>query len=419
MANADVMSMRRGFTRWERVRLCLAAAAAVCLAFAGPLTALRALDCVGTPLSGGCLFANTGSDTSDPNDGFAVTNAGGVPMWDFVRELDAEAIGYPISQRWLEGPFTLQAFQKVILQWDPANQRMNFYNTLDVLANHYPNIKLPNVPAHQVLASDAGADFETVKQNHLALLDANPAIKARFLGERDWLNLYGLPIRYEEREVNGNPQGLQLLRAQRAVFAIWNVSAPGTTAGKVVLQNLPDKVKQLVNVIVPDVTEIPLSPRQVGAFEPQQMYRRSDEDDASRDDEQEAADNPPGTDHDGFDTTANTDHDGFDTTANTDHDGYDTTANTDNDGFDTTGDTDHDGFDTTADTDHDGFDTTANTDHDGFDTTGDTDRDGFDTTANTDHDGFDTTANTDHDGFDTTGNEEAETDDTDDTDESD
>ena len=436
MSDTGNLRIPHGLTGWERLRLGLAAVAAASLTIAGPATALRALDCAGISISHGCLFTNTGGDTPDPNDGYAVTNADGVPMWDFVREAEAEAIGFPISQRWLDGPFTLQAFQKVILQWDPANARMNYYNTLDVLANRYPHIELPNVPAHQVLAADVGADFETVKQNHLAILDENPGIKARFLGEPDWLNLYGLPIRYEEREVDGNPQGLQLLRAQRAVFAVWNVPAPGTPPGGVVLQNLPDKVKQLSNVIVPDATEAPLTPRQLNTIEPQQIHRRSDEDDGGSGDER-AADDPPGTDndgfdttantdndgfdttantdHDGLDTTANTDHDGFDTTANTDHDGFDTTANTDNDGFDTTANTDHDGFDTTANTDHDGFDTTANTDNDGFDTTANTDHDGFDTTANTDNDGFDTTANTDHDGFDTTGNENEDTEDTDDT----
>ena len=441
MSGTMSLRVRHRLSGWERLRLGLAAVAAASLTLAAPATALRALDCVGIPISGGCLFANTGGDTLDPNDGYAVTNADGVPMWDFVRDRDAEAIGYPISQRWLDGPFTLQAFQKVMLQWDPANGRMNYYNTLDVLANRYPHIELPNLPAHQVLAADAGADFETVKRNHLEILDENPAIKARFLGESDWLNLYGLPIRYEEREVDGNPQGLQLLRAQRAVFAIWNVPAPGTTPGEVVLQNLPDKLKQLSNVVVPDATEAPLTPEQLSAFEPQQIYRRSDDDGDRSDDDESAAYDPPGTDNDGFDTTANTDHDGYDTTANTDHDGFDTTGNTDRDGFDTTGNTDRDGFDTTANTDHDGFDTTgntdrdgfdttANTDRDGFDTTGNTDRDGFDTTANTDRDGFDTTgntdrdgfdttANTDRDGFDTTGNEEGQTDDTDDTDDSD
>ena len=135
---------------------------------------------------------------------------------------------------------------------------MNYYNTLDVLANRYPEVELPNVPPHQVLEADRGADFATITRNHLALLDQNDAIKARFLSEPDWLNLYGLPIRYEEREVNGHPQGLQMLRAQRTVFVIWNVPAPGTTVGRVNLQNVPDKVKRLNNVIIPDGAKAPV-----------------------------------------------------------------------------------------------------------------------------------------------------------------
>ena len=238
------------------------AALAVALALTA-LTSARALDCEGIALDDGCLFTITGGDTADPDDGFAVTNADGVPLWDFVRERDLQAIGYPISQRWISGPFTLQAFQKVILQWDPGKKRINYYNTLDVLANRYPGVELPNVPSHQVLEADRGADFATIKRNHLALLDANQAIKERFLSEPEWLNLYGLPIRYEEREINGNPQGLQMLRAQRTVFVIWNVPAPGTTVGRVSLQNVPDKAKKLSNVIIPDAAKAPILPRAV------------------------------------------------------------------------------------------------------------------------------------------------------------
>ena len=418
-------------SRWPRLHLAVAVVVAASLLVFGPTPALLALDCAGEPIKGGCLFTNTGSDTPNPDDGYAVTNADGVPMWDFVREIrDRGAIGYPVSQRWIDGPFTLQAFQKVILQWNPVDGRMNYYNTLDELADSHSDVELPNVPAHQVLAADAGADFETVKRNHLEILEENPKMKARFLAEPDWLNLYGLPIRYEEREVDGNPQGLQLLRTQRAVFEIWNVPAPGTALGEVGLQNIADKVKRLRNVIIPDPAESPITPEQAEAgYTPHEAYRRSDEDDYSDDDEDDGArgdgdtpdtdndgfDTTANTDHDGFDTTDNTDNDGFDTTANTDHDGFDTTDNTDNDGFDTTANTDHDGFDTTDNTDNDGFDTTANTDHDGFDTTDNTDNDGFDTTANTDHDGFDTTDNTDNDGFDTTGNDDIDTPDTPDT----
>ena len=235
----------------------------VVLALAAPV---QAFECDGIPLNDGCLFTATGGDTpSRDDDGYAVTNAGGVPMWDFTRDKDLQALGYPISGRWVEGPFTLQAFQKVILQWDSTNRRMNWYNTLDALANRYPHIALPNVPPHQVLPEDNGVtDFSVIVRNHLALLDANPKIRAEFLADPDWLNLYGLPIRYEEREVNGNPQGLQLLRAQRIVFEVWNVPAPGTSIGAVGRQNVPDKVKKLSNIIIPDAAKPPITAAEAG-----------------------------------------------------------------------------------------------------------------------------------------------------------
>ena len=40
-----------------------------------------------------------------------------------------------------------------------------------------------------MLEADRGVDFATITRNHLALLDLNAAIKARFLSEPDWLNL--------------------------------------------------------------------------------------------------------------------------------------------------------------------------------------------------------------------------------------
>ena len=244
---------------WRRLRVAFAVLAIATVAALAVWPSAAALECEGVALDDGCLFTITGGDTADPDDGFAVTNADGVPLYDFIRERDLQAIGYPISQRWMSGPFTLQAFQKVILQWDPGKRRMNYYNTLDVLANRYPEVELPNVPPHQVLEADRGADFATITQNHLALLEQNPTIKERFLSEPDWLNLYGLPIRYEEREAGGDPRGLQMLRAQRTVFVIWNVPAPGTTVGRVNLQNVPDKVKKLSNVIIPDAAKAPVA----------------------------------------------------------------------------------------------------------------------------------------------------------------
>ena len=86
-------------------RLVLAAVAvAVAAALAAPV---NAIECDGIALPDGCLFTITGGDTPYPNDGFPVTNADGVPMWDFVREQDRQAVGYPISQRWSNGPVHL------------------------------------------------------------------------------------------------------------------------------------------------------------------------------------------------------------------------------------------------------------------------------------------------------------------------
>ena len=161
-------------------RLCLAAM--VCALFAAFTPSVSAVVCDGTPLDDGCLFTVTGGDTPEPDDGFAVTNAYDVPLWDFVQARDLDALGYPISQRWTDGPFTLQAFQKVILQWDPARRRMNYFNTLDALANRYPEIELPFVPAHQVLEADRGMDFGTVTRNHLALLEQNAGDQATLPG---------------------------------------------------------------------------------------------------------------------------------------------------------------------------------------------------------------------------------------------
>ena len=57
-----------------------------------------------------------------------------------------------------------------------------------------------------------------------------------------------------------------MLRAQRTVFVIWNVPAPGTTVGRVNLQNVPDKVKKLSNVIIPDAAKAPVLASQVASL---------------------------------------------------------------------------------------------------------------------------------------------------------
>ena len=210
-------------------------------------------DCPFTAVRNGCLYTNTGADTADPFDGFAVTNDGGIPFWDFYRRLSPQDAGYPISQRFQLDGLWVQAFQKVILQWQPATNSFDYLNTLYLLADRYPGVELPILPAHAVLALPADASFAERQTAQLAILDANMQIKAEFLGETDWLDLYGLPVAYE---VFGDG-AVEVLRAQRTAFAIWRVEAPGVEIGRVVRQNIPDEIKKLAGVLIPDSAKVP------------------------------------------------------------------------------------------------------------------------------------------------------------------
>lgn len=226
------------------------------LALAGSLGATpvgAADDCPFTAVRDGCLYTNTGSDTADPFDGFAVTNAGGIPFWNFYRTLSPQDVGYPISRRFQLDGLWVQAFQKVILQWQPATGTFNYLNTLDLLADRHPGVELPFLPAHKVLPLPADAAFAECQAAQLAILDSNPQIKAEFLGAPDWLDLFGLPIAYE---VFGDGD-VEVLRAQRAAFAIWRVEAPGVEIGRVVRQNIPDEIKKLTGVLIPESAKIP------------------------------------------------------------------------------------------------------------------------------------------------------------------
>ena len=74
--------------RWRPLRVALAAVAIAGAAVMSAWTTAAAVECEGVVLDDGCLFTVTGSDTPDPDDGYAVTNAHGVPFYDFVRARD-------------------------------------------------------------------------------------------------------------------------------------------------------------------------------------------------------------------------------------------------------------------------------------------------------------------------------------------
>jgi hypothetical protein len=150
--------------------------------------------------------------------GYSVIDDQQATFWQAFQALGGvEALGRPISLRFQLDGFLVQAFERAVLQWNPAGGTANVLNTLDVLQQLGYDEWLAadpwRIPPHQQLAEDADAAFEQVVRNHLALLDeAFPEIGEAFESTPDWLMRLGLPIAYAD---HGD---LRVLRAQRGVL---------------------------------------------------------------------------------------------------------------------------------------------------------------------------------------------------------
>ena len=196
------------------------------------------------------------TQTGGPGVGFPVWDDAEARFWTAFQDLGGiPVVGYPISQRFQQHGFTVQAFQKMVLQWDPGADRANAANTLDNLqqAGFDPWLEsFRQVPPHQTLPADAGQPFDVITANHLALLDANPDIRAEFLAAPNWLTRFGLPIAYRDFGA------VRVLRAQRVVLQQWTTDTPWARAGQVIFANSGDIAREAG--LFPDVAVTPGSP---------------------------------------------------------------------------------------------------------------------------------------------------------------
>lgn len=183
---------------------------------------------------------------SGSGSGFGVTNDGGIPFWDAFQALGGvEALGYPVSRRFTLDGFTVQAFQKAVLQWRPdLGNQMAFLNTFDVLHDRGKDDWLEvyrQTPRPEDTAADSGLPWEQVVARHLAFLDrpvVPAALKQRFLSNPRWLDHYGLPVSVAEYP------GSVVVRAQRATFQYWKQDVPWAARGSVTVANGGDLAKE-------------------------------------------------------------------------------------------------------------------------------------------------------------------------------
>jgi hypothetical protein len=211
------------------------------IALAGDATNSRAAS-LDWSISDGHFYTQANGQGGEGNTGFAVVDDSTAAFWSAFQSLGGvEKVGYPISQRFEWKGFTAQAFQKMILQWRPEAGTAVPVNVFDELSAAGKDGWLQEakiVPPSQDWSSDRGLSWEETIQNHLALLEQNPAIKAAYWSMVDPITVFGLPMGYAEYGE------VVVLRTQRAVFQQWKVDMPWAGAGQVVIANGGDVAKE-------------------------------------------------------------------------------------------------------------------------------------------------------------------------------
>jgi hypothetical protein len=182
--------------------------------------------------------------------GYRITNDGGINFWsEFQRLGGVNALGYPVSQRFLLDGFTVQATQKVIMQWRPDVHQVYFINVFDKLHDMGKDGVLQatyQIPPQLDPSFDVGkTGFSQISQARLTLLNADLTIAARYYNGQSQAAaiLYdGLPT---SRIANEGP--FSAIRAQRIAIQHWNVANPaaGIKAGDVTVVNGGDIAKSL------------------------------------------------------------------------------------------------------------------------------------------------------------------------------
>ena len=218
-------------------------AAIFALLFASFLTPIDALaESPDFPIANGWFFTQTGGDSPDPRDGYAVIDDQEARFWEAFQAFGGvEAVGYPVSRRFIWDGFTTQAMQKVVFQWRPESDSVAFVNVLDDLHRLGFDESLEGllIPAEEEF-EEAGFSFSKVVAGRTRLLEAEPALLEAYRSVPDPLRFFGLPTSV----VNAFP-GLRTVRLQRAVLQLWTQDFPWAKAGQVTVANGGDVAKQL------------------------------------------------------------------------------------------------------------------------------------------------------------------------------
>jgi N-acetylmuramoyl-L-alanine amidase len=194
------------------------------------------------PVANGRFFTQANGNGGGGSLGYGVTDEGGIRLWTAMQQLGGpEVVGYPVSQRFEWNGFSVQAFQKLVLQWRPETGSVSFINVFDELNQAGKDPWLRNVRStpERLGPNEDGKSWDQVVADRISWLDDSPGIKARYLGTADYVTRYGLPTSRIE-----DVGDAQVVRFQRAVMQLWKVNVPWAKAGDVTVANGGDIGKE-------------------------------------------------------------------------------------------------------------------------------------------------------------------------------
>ncbi|MYB15721.1 MAG: SH3 domain-containing protein [Chloroflexi bacterium] len=212
---------------------------------------------------GGRFFTQTGGDTPDPGDGYAVVDDSEARFWTAFEEFGGVAeVGYPVSRRFIWDGFVTQVMQKAVFQWRPGEQATAFVNVFDDLHRLGYDARLADelVPEQEDF-DESGLAWPQILEQRIALLDEEPLLRRVYLASGDYLRHFGLPTSRVR-----NYSGLRAIRLQRAVLQLWLDDFPWARAGTVTVANGGDLAKQLG--LFPQAALAPHAPNVVPATLP-------------------------------------------------------------------------------------------------------------------------------------------------------
>lgn len=197
-----------------------------------------------------CLFF---TETGAGQGGFSICDDAHADFRSAFDLWGVKQAGYPISRRYLHDGLIRQAFQKVIMEWNPQERRVTLVNIFDELQQAgFDDLLLDvySVPPALPEGWDGDLSFEKIIKKRQVLLDSRPALKDAYFAADDPLELYGLPA--SEVLDRGNHYAIRL---QRALLQEWKEDMAWAKTGDVTLANAGDIAKELNTL--PDLARIP------------------------------------------------------------------------------------------------------------------------------------------------------------------